>query len=213
MATAAASNDRRALLYDRLLRRNRVVGVLRKAVPVAGAIILLVLLVEIVIDNLGDQFGFADIRIDRDNLVVDTPQLAATGEDGTLYSATATNAKVSITKTDVVELSDAVFDMTPPGDQVRYQAAAAAAELRLKNQQVLVEDVMHISGSDGMTGTLEAVLADMLNHIMMGNGPVHVTFPDGSELRAQSMSYDGNTRSFAFQRAVVTLPDTPGKDR
>jgi len=210
---AAASDDRRARLYGRLVRRNRFVGVLRQAVPAAGAIVLVVLLVQIVIDNLKDQFGFSNIRIDRDNLLVDTPQLSATGDDGTLYAATAVNARVSVTNPDVVEVNEITFDMTPAGDKVRYRALAGDAELRLKGQQLLVPGVMEISGSDGMTGTLEAVLADMLQRTMVGNGPVHVRFADGSELEAQSMTYDGATGRFEFKRAVVKLPTTPGEKK
>ena len=209
-AFATATDDRRSRLYGALVRRNRVVAALRIGVPAAGAALFAVLAVQIVLDNLRDQFGFANIRIDRDNLVVDTPELNAVGDDGTLYSVTATSAKVAITATDLVDLVDAVFTMTPPADGPILSATAAAAELQTTAQQLTVDDVMHVASSDGMTGSLHAVFADLLNFTMVARGAVEMRLADGTELQAASMSYDGATQLWSFKRAALTLQSTPG---
>lgn len=210
-ASAAATDDRRSRLYAALVRRNRFVAALRIGVPAAGAALFAVLAVQIVLDNLRDQFGFADIRFDRDNLVVDTPQLTAVGDDGTRYSVTATSARVAITATDLVDLVDAVFAMTPPAGGASLTATAAAAELQTTAQHLTVEDVMHVASSDGMTGSLHAVFADLLAFTMVARGPVDMRFSDGTELAAESMSYDGATQLWNFKRATLTLQSTPGE--
>ena len=55
----------RAGLYKRLLRRNRVVGVLRVLVPVLGVAVLSLLVIQIVIANAARDFGVSGIRIER----------------------------------------------------------------------------------------------------------------------------------------------------
>lgn len=209
--SALAADDRRSRVYDRLARRNRVVGMLRIAVSAVGLVILAVLLVQIVADNLSEQFGFANLRIDRENLVVETPRLTSTAEDGTLYAATATSAKVSASKIDVVELTGAVLDMTPPGGKISYSALAPSAELQLSDQKILVPGALQISGTDGMSGTLDDVMADILNSQMVGRGRVHIRFGDGSDVEAEAMSYDGTTDIFEFTHATVVFNDLPGK--
>lgn len=208
---AAPADDRRSRLYGALVRRNRFVAALRIGVPAAGAALLAVLAVQIVLDNLRDQFGFANIRIDRDNLVVDTPQVNAVGDDGTLYSVTASTAKMAFAATDVVNLADAVFTMMTANGGPSYTASAAAARLQTSAQQMTVEDTMQIAGSDGMTGTLRAVFADMIALTMVANGPVELQLADGSRLEAASMNYDGETGIWAFKHATLTLQATPGE--
>lgn len=121
--------------------------------PVAGAALLAVLAVQIVLDNLRDQFGFANIRIDRDNLVVDTPQVNAVGDDGTLYWLPQAPRRWRLPPP-MVNLADAVFTMMTANGGPSYTASAAAARLQTSAQQMTVEDTMQITGSDGMTGTL-----------------------------------------------------------
>lgn len=208
-ATAIATDDRRSRLYDALVRRNRLVSILRLAVPALGLVVLAVLLVQIVIDNLSEQFGFSNLHIDREHLVVDTPHLSSTAADGTLYAASAVSAKVSTSKVDVVELTDAEITMTPPDGKLNYTALAPAAQLQLGDQKVLVAGPMQISSTDGMQGTLNDVIADVLNSRMIGNGPVHIRFGDGSVLDADAMTYDGDADLFTFRRATVLLENLP----
>ncbi|RYH13688.1 MAG: hypothetical protein EON57_01570 [Alphaproteobacteria bacterium] len=210
MASFAATPDpARDRLYRTLTRRNRLVGVLRIAVPVVGAIVLVVVLGGILLDNLREQFGFASIRIDRDNLVVDSPKVTAVGDDGTLYAATAVIAKARIGSVDLIDMTDAVFTMTPLAGAV-FTAAAPAAALQTTAQTLTVPDRLNVSSDDGMHGTLEDFFGDMLKFEMVAHGAVDLTFPAGMRVESQGMTYDGNAKLWTFSRATVTLPDTPG---
>lgn len=206
---AVAPDPARERLYAALTRRNRLVGMLRVAVPVAGAIVLAVVLGGIVLDNLREQFGFASIHIDRDNLVVAAPRVTAIGDDGTLYAATAGMAKVRIGSTDLVDMTDAEFTMTSTLG-VTFSAAAPAATLQTAAQTLAVPGRLAVKSNDGLSGTLEDFFGDMLNYTMVAHGAVDLTFPAGMQVQSQGMTFDGNTKLWTFTRATVTLPETPG---
>jgi len=210
MASFVATPDpARERLYRELTRRNRLVGVLRIALPVVGAIVLVVVLSAIVLDNLREQFGFASIRIDRDNLVVDAPRVTSVGDDGTLYSVTAAMAKARIGSVDLIDMTEAVFTMTPVAS-ASFSAAAPTAALQTSAQTLTVPGRLSVTSNDGMHGTLDDFFGDMLKYEMTAHGAVDLTFPAGMRVESQGMTYDGNARLWTFTRATVTLPETPG---
>jgi hypothetical protein len=210
MASLAVTPDpARERLYAALTRRNRLVGVLRIALPVAGAIVLAVVLGGIVLDNLREQFGFASIHIDRDNLVVDSPRVTAVGDDGTLYAATALVAKARLGSMDVVDMTNAVFSMKSMTG-VTFSANAPTAALQTAAQTLTVPGTLGVMSDDGLHGTLDDFYGDMLNTTMVAHGAVDLTFPAGMQVQSEGMTYDGNARLWTFTRATVTLPETPG---
>lgn len=206
---SSASQATRARLFAGLQRRNRLVGLLRLLLPLTGGLLLAVLLVQIVLDNLGDAFGFSSIRIDRDNLVVDTPHVTSTNADGTRYAVAARTARIGITDAEQVTMSDAQFSMQPLKG-ASLTASAPEAELAIAAQVVTVATVLDIESSDGMAGTMQDVVADMLNWQLTASGPVDISLSDGSRLKADAMHYDGRAGTWHFERVTLTLTGTPG---
>lgn len=177
---------------------------MRIALPVAGAIVLLVVLGGIVLDNLREQFGFASIRIDRDNLVVDAPRLTAAGDDGTLYAASARMAKMRLGSTDLIDLTDAVLNMTSTKG-VTFTAETPSAALQTVQQTLTAPGTVRVKSSDDLYGTVEDFFGDMLNYTMVAHGAVDLTFPDGMQVQSQGMTDDGNTKVWTFNRAMVIV--------
>lgn len=213
MAVAAdfgVDSRQRGALYKRLRQRNRRVAILRVGVPAIGLVVLLSLVGLIVLDNIGAQFGIASLRIDRDNMVVDSPKLTATGPDGAFYDLEAKEARAAITDTNQVLLSDAKLGVRST-DGPSYTAVLAEGQLEVSSQQLTVPGQVDLSGSDGMTGTLHQVIADFLNKSMRADNGVVITLGDGSVIEADTMQYDGQTRVWQFQRVKLTLPMTPGE--
>ena len=210
MATLAAPIDDRAALYARLNRRNRLVGLLRWLVPAGGVLVFAVLLAMIVVDNLSQRFGYSNIRIDRDKLVVETPRLTSTGDDGTLYALSARAAKVAPTQNDLIDMEDAVFTMTPP-EGAAMQAEAVEAQFQTNDQLLRVPGIAHVTSSEGLDGTLEGVFADLMDWKMVANGHVDITMPSGSRVVSDGMTYDRETGIYTFKNAKVTLNSTPGE--
>jgi len=212
MAAFAAPTDTRERLYRGLMRRNRLVAMLRWVVPAAGAAVLAFVIGAMVLDALAHRFGFSNIRIDRDNLVVETPQLTSTGQDGTLFSVTAETAKVSVTQRDIIDMTNASLTMTPP-EGTAMSAKSATAQFQTSNQLLNVPGTTYVSGSDGLEGTVDGIFADLMNWTMTASGKVHVKLKDGSILDAGGMSYDHKAGLYSFSDVTVNLMMTPGETK
>ncbi|WP_417307910.1 hypothetical protein [Devosia sp.] len=212
MAAAAdfgADSKQRNALYARLRQRNRLVAILRVGVPAIGLVVLLALVGLIVLQSIGAQFGIANLRIDRDNMVVDSPKLTATGPDGALYDLEAREARAAISDTNQVTLFDGTLGVRST-DGPSYVAKMAEGQLAVASQQLTVPGRVDLSGSDGMTGVLNQVFADFINKTMHADNGVLITLEDGSVIEADTMQYDGKERVWQFERVKLTLPMTPG---
>jgi len=202
----AVERDR---IFAALRRRNRVVAVLRIAVPAFGAVLFGGLVLQLFLVNLGDRFGFSGIAVDRGQLVVDTPSYASVGADGSSYRVEAASARSALGRTNVIELSGAVLTVTRP-DGVVLSARAEAAELETGGQTVTVAGVTRLADSAGMHGSVAGLRADFAAEAVTGSGPVDITFPHGAWLTAEAMSYDAASATWRFARATLMLADTPG---
>ncbi len=210
MAATAALPATRERLYAGLMRRNRVVAGLRWLVPAAGAAVLVFIIGAMVLDVLSHRFGFSNIRIDRDNLVVETPQLTSTGQDGTLFSVTAETAKVSAAQRDIIDMTRASLTMSPR-EGATMKAEADGAQFQTSNQLLNVPGTTRVTGTDGLEGSLDGIFADLMNYTMTAGGPVHIKLPDGSTLDSNGMSYDHKSGLYSFKDVTVNLLTTPGE--
>jgi lipopolysaccharide export system protein LptC len=207
MASLATPADPRARLYDRLDRRNRLVALLRWGVPAAGVLVLAVVVGGIVLAGLSQRFGFSSIRIDRNNLVVETPQLTSTGEDGTVFALSALSAKVSIVQSDMVDLIEAKLTSATP-DGIETTAIADAAQLQTTDQLLDVPGTTAINSTNGFFGTLDGVFLDIMNWTMVASGKVDLTLPDGMRIESVGMTFDRDKHLTTFTDVTVTLPMT-----
>jgi lipopolysaccharide export system protein LptC len=208
----AETFEQRRRIFATLALRNRVVDVLRIAVPAAGIVIFCGLLLQLFLASLGDDFGFSNLSIDRNNLIVDTPSYSSMGTDGSSYQVSAASAKTALERTDIIDLTEPVLSITRTGGGT-ITARADAARLETTSQLMTVDGATRIADSDGLKGTIVGISADMAAETMVGNGDVDITFSNGATLEAASMSYDGARSTWRFARATLTLPSTPGEDR
>lgn len=209
MATGAAAAGSRERLYLRLERRNRIVGVLRWLVPAAGALVLVAILALIAYSALSQRFGLSNLRIDRDNLVIDTPELTSTTEDGTRYAVSARAARIPTGQGGMIGLDDFQFTVDQP-DGGAYRATAPEALLQANDQLLNVPGTTTVSGPDGFGGTIDGMFADMIGWTMSASGKVDFTLPGGGRLTSDGMTYDRNTAFYTFSNVTVELPMIPG---
>lgn len=210
MAVAEAGEPARSRIYARLMRRNRFVGWLRILVPAVGIVAALAVGAGIVLDSILNQFGLSRIRIDRNNLVVDTPELSSTLADGTVISLAASNAKLAPNDSDKVGLTDARFIATLPDGQ-SFTALSGIANLTISTQTVHVPGRTDITTGDGATGHADKLTVDALGFTAHAEGPVEMTFSSGNRLEAADMLYDHQTRLITFHKVKLWLVSTPGE--
>lgn len=200
--------DQRSAILGRLLVRNRLVAVLRIAVPALGIAAFLALMGQIWLSSLARQYGVSGIRIDRGNLVVETPQYSEIGRDGSRYLVTARDARTPLANPSDIDMIDPRLTFERPG-QSPFHAAAASATLNTDTHDVLAPGLVHIANDEGLSGSMFNLHSDMRAKITTADGPVDIVFPDGSHLTASNMHFDGSTTIWSFDNATLVVPNLP----
>jgi len=201
-----ATADQRFRIYKRLNRRNRLIGLLRLAVPSLGALMLAGLLTEIVFfsSNSAD-FGIGRVTVNRDTVTVETPRYSGVATDGSTYTVQAATAQARLNATDTIDLTEATLVLVKT-DGTEMRAAAAAAVLQTGKEQVTVPGVTEISNSAGTHGTLHGGFLDSKAQELTASGAVDVTFADGMTLQANALHYDYSAAIWTFSRATLSIP-------
>lgn len=205
---AHAHQDRLAI-YKRLQTRNRVVSLLRIGVPLAGLAILAILLSQIYISSLGDNFSIGQLSVTPDNISVEAPEYSGILANGTTYRVSAAIAKASPNQTNLIALADAGLSMTK-ADGTMIDVNAASAVLDTTAETVTIKDIAYVEDSTGTSGIVVDSVFDYANQNLVGQGPVALQYADGTTLDAQGLVYDLTQANWTFDRADVTLPQTPG---
>jgi len=199
----------RLAIYRRLASRNRFVAVLRIAVPVMGAVILVALLGQIYLSSLGGRFGVGSISVSRDAVSVEAPEYSGVLEDGTIYKVWAASAKADINSTDMIVLTNAALTMERVTG-VTMQVNAPSAVLDTTGEIVTITGIAYVEDSTGTSGTIHDSIFDYAAQSLLGKGPVHIDYADGTTLDGVGMTYDAMSMVWTFSNANVTLPSTPG---
>jgi hypothetical protein len=203
-----AHQDRLAI-YRRLEARNRVVGVLRIAVPLSGLLILATLLIQIYVSSLGDRFSIGKIDISPDNISVEAPEYSGILGNGTTYRVSAATAKAAPNQTNVISLTDAGLAMTR-ADGVTINVNARGAVLDTTAETVTIKDLAYVEDSTGTSGVIANSVFDYAGQTLVGQGPVSLQYADGTTLDGEGLFYDLEQARWTFTQADVTLPKTPG---
>jgi hypothetical protein len=200
--------EQRSAIYATLTQRNRLVGILRIGVPAVGVVLILGLLLQIWIANLVPDFGFANVTIDRDNLVVEAPAYEGTGVDGSRYAMSAESARAAIGNPDLINLTGAAFTLFQI-DGNAFNARAEKASLRISDQLVIADGPTRVEGDSGVSGTVDDATVDILGERLVA-GQADLSFAGGTTLKADTMSYDGKSKTWTFSNATLRFNTTPG---
>jgi lipopolysaccharide export system protein LptC len=201
-----------SLIYRRLARRNRMVGVLRFVVPLFGALVLGGLIGQIYLASIGGQFGIAQLSVSPESITIEAPEYVGALADGSSYRVWAEQAEAATESSDLIDLANArlVIDRI---DGVQLTMEAISAQLDTTNQLTLVSGVADVADSTGTTGTLVDSVFDWQAQTLTTRGRVVIDYADGSGVRAAGLVYDAANVIWTFEQSVVTLPSTPGEDQ
>ena len=85
MNSRAEGLDRRLAVYSALATRNRIIAVLRIGLPLLGALVLGIFILQIQLASLGNNFGIGKVSFNGDAVSVDTPSYSVVMADGDIY--------------------------------------------------------------------------------------------------------------------------------
>ncbi len=206
--TRTDSAEQREAILSGLLARNRIVAVLRVLVPAAGVAAFLVLVAQIYAANTLRQYGVSGIRIDRGSLVVDTPDYAGVDKSGARYEVRAHEARSPLGTPSQIIMQDAGFDFTPlHGSAMHLTAAQATADTEKKS--LTIPGLATLHEDDGTHGTLTNLAVNFQTELATGNGPVDLTYSNGTTLQASNFTHDGTANRWTFTTVTLTYPDLP----
>lgn len=205
---ALAGAERRAAILETLAWRNRIVSLLRLAVPAIGLLAFLALIGQIIVAGMMGSYGIAGIRIDRGNLVVEAPQYSGASADGARYLVRGSEARTPMNDTSKIALSTATFDYWPKG-RPAFHVSADNADIDTDKQTVVIPGMAVFHTDEGMRGTMRKVDFDSGSGDLTATEPVEITFTDGSTLQAADMRHVGATQQWIFRQATLVMPDLP----
>lgn len=206
---AAIEPDTRHALYDRLVRHNRRISLLRWLVPVCGAILLSIPLAQFLVSLAVPEIPIAGIRLENDTLVIEAPRFEGRTATGTVYRMTAERAETRVGDLDVADLYGLSIDMTDGGDY-RSQARFTSAQWTMSTEMLTSNEDVVVTDSTGAHGLLAGVEIDWPDQVITSEGPVRFTFEGGTQLDAKTMLYDINAGIWQF--SGISLDMTPAED-
>lgn len=210
-AGRAETFDQRAEILGSIITRNRIVAALRIIVPAVGALAFVALAGQIYLANIARQYGVAGIRVDRGNIVVETPQYSGTSSSGGRYVVSAREARSPLNRSHEITMTDVTLELMQPSG-TSYFARAQEALLDTGTEIVTVPGILTLTGSDGLDGTLTDVVRDTAADTIVSNGLVDLLLSDGTTIVAETMLHEGEKRLWTFTGATVTMKDLPGAE-
>lgn len=208
---AAAAHPDGLRLYRALERRNRIVGVLRWAVPLVGVGAFGFLVVQIVLAQILGQFEIGRIAIAPDAVTIDGPEYAGVLEDGSLYRVRADSATSRFASPDMIDLTNGTVHIER-SNGVTMEITAPEARLDTAREIIHIEGIAEVADSTGTSGILYNSEFDWNAQVLVSEGPVEIDYADGTRLDAGGLVYEAATAMWTFSGVKVILPDTPGAE-
>ena len=208
MSTARAETaEQRQSIYRGLVARNRLVNLLRLALPVLGIAAFGYFALHILLASL-NGFSIGKIRFSGTTVIVDTPSYSGIMTNGNRYKVSAEAADSAVTDLDVINLRNAQLYLEKPSGSV-MTATAAAGAFDTQSQVMRVPDAAVIHDSAGDSGTLDDIAVDLPAQTLKALGKVDITMADGTRIQGVGLDYDAKTSVWTFGRSTVTLLQTP----
>lgn len=207
----ADTYDQRAEILGRIVTRNRIVTALRVIVPALGALAFVALTGQIYLANLARQYGVSGIRVNRGNIVVETPQYTGNSGSGSRYVISAREARTPLNRSNEITMIDVTLELLQSSGG-SFFARASEATMDTRTERVTVPGLVTLTGSDGLEGTLTNVESDSASDTITSNGPVDLLLSDGTTIVADTMLHEGGKQLWTFTRATVIVPDLPGAE-
>jgi hypothetical protein len=209
VSTARAETaEQRLATYRGLVFRNRLINVLRIALPVLGLIAFGYFAIHILLASL-NGFTIGKIHFSGATVIVDTPSYSGVMQDGNLYKVSAEAADSAVTNLEVINLKNAELTLKKPSGSA-LTATAAAGAFDTEDQVLSVPGSAVVHNSAGDTGTLNDVVFNLPDQTLKALGPISIIMADGTKIEAAGLDYDAKTSVWTFGRSTVTLPRTPG---
>jgi lipopolysaccharide export system protein LptC len=200
------------------VRHSRWVRLLRTAIPVAIAIVLVLLIGAAyfnpfrVLARLPIDPGKIVLRGTR--ITMEAPRVAGYTKDARPYEVTAKAASQDITKPDTIELED-IRAKVEMQDKVTVEMKAASGVYESKADRLKLDHDIVLTSTSGYSGHLKEAVIDVKKGSILSQSPVELSMLNGT-LNANRLEVDDRGDVIRFSEGVVmnlTLPKQDGEKK
>jgi len=202
-------STRQTDVFNALIWRNRIIGILRLAVPGIGLIFAGYLIFQIILSSIATAYGISGLKIERDQVIIEQPRYGGVMRDGTAYQILADVARVRISDPDIIDLAGANITIEQQ-DGYQIIADASGALLNIGNQNVVIPGLLQTLDTQNVRGQLNDVIIDWTTQTLTSKGAVRLEFDDGSVIRAQSLIYNAASGEWDFSGVIYNVPGDGG---
>lgn len=209
-AEGAASGppDNRARARRAAAGHSRRVRLLRIALPVLAAVIVVGFGAVTLVRSFAPGLDISALRLSSDGIVMEKPRLSGHGPDRS-YEITAARAVQSLTETDRIDLEKIKAVITMSDGRV-VDVSARSGIFNNKKELLTLEHDIVISSSAGDSGSLSSAVIDLKTGNMTTDRPVDLgskTF--AIQAGAATSANNGNMLTFSKGVKVTITPASP----
>ena len=190
--------------FRRLSRRHLIIAALRIGVPIIGLLAFAALAAQIYFASFLGGLGVEGLRLERDSLIVDRPDMAGTLAGVGRYEFSADSASTQLSAATGLDLdrlaARLLFDSGATAD-----LAAPGGRFDFGPRLLTLTGPMSLRTSDGITGEAQGATIDMPAQTLAADAGVAFSFPGGSTLAADTMFYDANSGALRFERVRLSI--------
>ncbi|TCT04737.1 LPS export ABC transporter periplasmic protein LptC [Aquabacter spiritensis] len=184
--------------YGRAYRHSRAVRFAKRALPVALAGALGILILGAVVKQLGATvelpFEIGTLHLSGTRLTMEVPKLSGFTDDGRGYRVNAATASQDMTNPDVLELTniDARMELADKG---WASVASAAGTVDTKRQFIHLTGGVRLATHSGYAGEMQDADVDVKAGALSTTNPVRLTYRSGTLVADRMTVTDRGSRA------------------
>ena len=205
--------DERTASHAKARRHSKIVRILRKALPMAGVLVVMVYAAAAVHETGIGTEVFTDPIKDflPENLTMNNPSYNGFGKDGSSYVLDAKTARQDFDKPNIVFLESITGTLLQP-DKTKTVLTAKSGKFNRKSNILDLFTSIDIASESGLKAKLKSATVKTKSNTVVSKEPVFVEFPAGT-IRSNAMTLFQKTREIIFTDSVETQlkPQTQSK--
>lgn len=194
----------RAEMFRRLGRRHLAIAALRVGVPIVGVLAFAALAAQIYFASFLGGLGVEGLRLERDRLIVDRPQMTGTLAGTGRYEFSADTASTQLSTATGIDLSRLAAQLLF-NSGATASLAAPGGRFDFGPRLLILAGPMRLTSSDGISGEVQGARIDLTAQTLSADAGAEFAFPGGSSMVADTMFYDANSGALRFERVRLSI--------
>jgi lipopolysaccharide export system protein LptC len=195
--------EARERAFLRAERHSRLVGILRKTLPVVAVLVLACYFISSSLSvTVGDlTANISGLEVSGGNLRMVNPKLQGADKKNGQYVVSADYADQDVKNPKVVKLHAIKAELSnPSGSWSRMQAVRGVFDSQA--ERLVMQDKITVATSSGVTGELKHATLDMKTQTLRSHRPVYFQLTNGS-VRANALTLQSSKHRLIFRGKVM----------